>query len=58
MNTYPPSLIIPFLLTRAPGATVILVIIILIVSPMIWSRDSERQARSCEAFRMLIWLLQ
>lgn len=53
----PPNLITAYLLALSFGAAMMPVIILLIICPLIWSRDSGRRARSREAFRMVTSLL-
>ena len=53
----PISFIIIYLLVRALSAAVILLIVLLIACPLIWSRDPGRRTRSREALQVLTGFL-
>ena len=53
----PISFIVICLLARALGTVVILLIVLFIACPLIWSRDPGRRARSREALQLLTGLL-
>lgn len=52
-----PGLIIAYLLVRLAGATLMLVIVVTIACPLVWSRDAARRARARDTLRLLICLI-
>jgi hypothetical protein len=46
-----------YLLARLAGATLMIVIVITIACPLVWSRDTARRARARDTLRLLISLL-
>ena len=57
MNMSAPGLITAYLLVRLAGAALVLVIVVAIACPLVWSRDSRRRARARDTLRLLICLL-
>jgi hypothetical protein len=51
-----PDLITACLLVRLAGAALMLVIVVVIACPLVWSRDAARRARARDALRLLICL--
>jgi hypothetical protein len=52
-----PGLITVYLLVRLAGAALMLVIVVAIACPLVWSRDATRRARARATLRLLICLL-
>jgi hypothetical protein len=52
-----PGLISAYLLVRLAGATLMLVIVVAVGCPLVWSRDAARRARARDTLRLLICLL-
>ena len=51
-----PFLISAYLLARLAGVTLMLVIVVTVACPLVWSRDAARRARARDALRLLICL--
>jgi hypothetical protein len=54
---YAPGLIMAYLLVRVAGAALMIVIVIAIACPLVWSRDLGRRARARETLCLLVSLL-
>lgn len=52
-----PALISAYLLARLAGATLMLVIVVAVACPLVWSRDAARRARARDTLRLMICLL-
>ena len=51
------GLISAYLLARLVGATLMLVIVVSVACPLVWSRNAARRARARDTLRLLICLL-
>ena len=51
------GLISAYLLARLTSTTLMLVIVIAVACPLVWSRDATRRARARDTLRLLICLL-
>lgn len=52
-----PGLITAYLLVRLVVTAIMLVIVVWIACPMVWSRDAARQARARDTLHLLIRLI-